>query len=53
MIEKQIPSRQGYDNVTQVMLEVGFQSSSSFSSAFRKLYGCNPSVFIKENSVGK
>ena len=45
--------RQGYDNVTRVMLEVGFQSNSSFSSSFRKLHGCNPSDYIKENRVEK
>jgi AraC family transcriptional regulator len=34
-------------SMTQVALEVGYQSHSHFSNAFRKLIGCTPSQYRK------
>jgi AraC-like DNA-binding protein len=35
----------GHDNITAVMFEVGFQSTSHFAKSFRKYYGKNPSEY--------
>ena len=40
---------EGQFNITQIALEVGFQSLSHFSKAFRQFYNCNPSEFVKNN----
>jgi AraC-like DNA-binding protein len=31
--------------VTEICLEVGFESMTSFSSLFRRVYGCSPREF--------
>jgi signal transduction histidine kinase/DNA-binding response OmpR family regulator len=35
----------GMDNITRIMYEVGFQSTSHFAKSFRKYYGKNPSEY--------
>ena len=37
---------QGYQNVTEVTFQAGFNSPSYFASCFRKLYGKNPKQYI-------
>lgn len=36
------------DNITEIMFQVGFESNSYFSTAFKKLYGCSPSEYLKK-----
>jgi len=36
------------DNITEIMYQVGFESNSYFSTAFKKLYGCSPSEYLKK-----
>lgn len=36
-----------FGNVSEIALEVGYQSPSYFSKCFQKNYGCTPSEFIK------
>jgi signal transduction histidine kinase/ligand-binding sensor domain-containing protein/DNA-binding response OmpR family regulator len=40
----------GHDQITQVMLQVGFNNSSYFTKCFRELYGTTPSEFIKNKT---
>jgi signal transduction histidine kinase/DNA-binding response OmpR family regulator len=40
---------EGYENITQIALHVGFNSPSYYSMCFRKLYGISP----KEYTTGK
>ncbi|WP_234859405.1 AraC family transcriptional regulator [Aquimarina aquimarini] len=37
-------------SITQLSLQYGFTSNSSFTRAFKKFYGVNPSEFRKQNS---
>jgi len=37
--------------VGEIMYDVGFESSSSFSAAFKKLFGCAPSDYQKKHTV--
>lgn len=39
--------RKGHKNVAQVMYMVGYNNQSNFASNFNKLYGFNPSAYIK------
>jgi signal transduction histidine kinase/ligand-binding sensor domain-containing protein/DNA-binding response OmpR family regulator len=41
----------GEDNITRIMYEVGFQSTSHFAKSFRKYYGKNPSEY--RDSLGR
>ena len=45
-----IDSKMKSKNITQIMYEVGFNSKSSFNTAFKKYTGKTPSAFRKENS---
>jgi AraC-like DNA-binding protein len=38
-------------NIAEIMDEVGFESNSYFSTAFKKLQGCAPTVYIKKHTV--
>ncbi|MEM9051017.1 MAG: helix-turn-helix transcriptional regulator [Bacteroidota bacterium] len=38
-------------DITQIGLEVGYETSASFSKAFKKLYGESPSVFRSKNNL--
>jgi DNA-binding response OmpR family regulator len=40
---------QNFGNVTQVSLEVGFNSLSYFNRSFKKLYGISPVEYMKQN----
>jgi signal transduction histidine kinase/DNA-binding response OmpR family regulator/ligand-binding sensor domain-containing protein len=40
----------GHDQITQVMLQVGFNNSSYFTKCFRELYGTTPSEYIKNST---
>jgi len=40
----------GHDQITQVMLQVGFNNSSYFTKCFRELYGITPSEYIKNKT---
>ncbi len=44
--------RQSSGNVTEVAMEVGFSSSSYFSTCFTKLFGITPKDFIHEIASG-
>lgn len=41
----------GYDNVAQVMYQVGFNNQSNFARIFRKEYNMNPSEYIRKNMI--
>jgi len=45
--------RAGDMSVTEVSLEVGFQSLGSFSTAFRELVGTPPSVYARRWGAGE
>jgi DNA-binding response OmpR family regulator len=42
--------KQNFGNVTQISLEVGFNSLSYFNRSFKKLFGISPVEFMKQNS---
>jgi YesN/AraC family two-component response regulator len=43
--------REGHKNIARVMYQSGFNTPSYFAQCFRKLYGINPSEYIKKLSV--
>lgn len=45
--------KEGNENVTQVMYEVGINSPSHFTASFRKLFGLNPSDYHKMYHIQK
>ncbi|MBU3011384.1 response regulator [Polaribacter vadi] len=45
---KLLSSNKGY-NVAQVMYQIGIESSSYFSSSFKKLHGVSPSEYLKKH----
>ncbi|AFH50022.1 Signal transduction histidine kinase [Ignavibacterium album JCM 16511] len=38
-------------NITQIALEVGFNSPSHFTKAFKQFFDCTPKEFIQRNSI--
>jgi DNA-binding response OmpR family regulator len=44
---------EGHNNVTRVMLSVGFDTSVYFAQYFRELFGLNPSEYIKKKAPAR
>jgi signal transduction histidine kinase/CheY-like chemotaxis protein len=45
--------QKGYDNIAQVMYNVGFSNQSNFARNFREQFGINPSTYITSLKKGK
>ena len=39
--------KQGFGNVSEIAIEVGFKSQTYFSSSFQKHFGCSPTEYIR------